>query len=296
MSSCCPRFKLIIPVVLFSILLVSFGAVSVTEEEECCLYEEEPDCPERYSSLNPSEDTYSPGETVEITLSGLNGEYLMEEMEIRKVGTDREVVYTEVMNATVSEDETEWTWQWNQVGNSGEQVDTDHYFALIETDCCGIYRTDFRIQRQVEPVCCTRTKTCSCGIGWSTSLEAACSRYEVGESVDFTFSNCNNCEVTFQNLEIKRSDGCCGDMETVYYREFEEGYQPGQSWNWTWDQVGDHGENVQPGRYVMFIDTECCDDLRTEFRIYEKRDRCETRDRCTCSGGLFSLFSCCGCN
>ncbi|MFP4136698.1 MAG: hypothetical protein ACLFN7_06550 [Candidatus Acetothermia bacterium] len=286
-----PRARLAFAVVLFSVLLVFSGVLAgAQEEEECCLYMEEPDCPERYSSLNPSEDVYSPGDTVEIELSGLNDEYLMEEIEIRKVGSDREVVYTEVVNASVSEDENSWTWQWNQVGNSGEQVDTDHYFALLETECCGIYRTDFRIQRQVKPVCCTRTTKCNCRIGWNARLDSACSRYETGEGVDFTFSNCNNCDVTFESLEIKRSSRCCGGTETVYQREFQDGYNPGQSWSWNWDQRDASGELVQPGRYTLVINTECCSSLRTEFMINERRDRC------SCSGGLFSLFSCCGCN
>lgn len=283
------RLKLVSLVFVFSLLLVLVGSLAGAKDQDCCLYDEKPDCPERYSSLNPSKNIYSPGETVKITLSGLNDEYTMEEIEIRKVGTDREVVYTEVINADVSSEASEWTWQWNQIGNSGEQVDTDHYFALLETYCCGIYRTDFRIQRQVKPFTCRSSRTCC--TTWSTRLDTTCNRYKTGESIDFTFSNCSDCKVQFNSLAIKKSSRCCGGSETVYYREFDGGYHPGQSWSWSWDGRGTEGKSLGPGYYTMVIDTESCRDLKTSFRIYEQ---------CDCSGccsgaGLFSLFSCGSC-
>lgn len=283
------RLKLASLVVVFSLLLVLVGSLAGAKDQDCCLYDEKPDCPERYSSLNPSKDIYSPGETVKITLSGLNDEYTMEEIEIRKVGTDREVVYTEVINAEASSDVSEWTWQWNQIGNSGEQVDTDHYFALLETYCCGIYRTDFRIQRQVKPCTCRPRRTCC--MGWSTRLDTPCNRYKTGESVAFTFSNCNDCEIQFNSLAIMKSSRCCSGSETVYYREFDGGYHPGQSWSWSWDALGDDGKPADPGYYTMVIDTECCSDLKTSFRIYEPSS-CSSN---CCGTGLFSLFSCCSC-
>jgi len=283
------RLKLASLVFVFSLLLVLVGSLAGAKDQDCCLYDKKPDCPERYSSLNPSKNIYSPGETVKITLSGLNDEYTMEEIEIRKVGTDREVVYTEVINADVSSDVSEWTWQWNQIGNSGDQVDTDHYFALLETYCCGIYRTDFRIQRQVKPCTCRPRRTCC--MGWSARLDTPCNRYKVGESVALTFSNCNDCKVQFNSLAIKKSSRCCGGSETVYYREFDGGYRPGQSWSWNWDALGDDGKPVDPGYYTVVIDTECCRDLKTSFRIYEQCD-CSG---CCCGAGLFSLFSCCSC-
>ncbi len=282
------RLKLASLVFVFSLLLVLVGSLAGAKDQNCCLYEEKPDCPERYSSLNPSKDIYSPGETVKITLSGLIDEHRMEEIEIRKVGTDREVVYTEVINADVSSDASEWTWQWNQVGNSGEQVDTDHYFALLETYCCGIYRTDFRIQRQVKPFTCRSSRTCC--TSWSMRLDTTCNRYKTGESIDFTFSNCNDCQVQFNSLAIKKSSGCCGGSETVYYREFDEGYDPGQSWSWSWNGRGNEGQSVGPGYYTMVIDTGSCSDLKTSFRIYEPRG-CSN----CCGTGLFSLFSCSSC-
>ncbi|MEF8726471.1 MAG: hypothetical protein V5A83_05995 [Candidatus Bipolaricaulota bacterium] len=279
--------------VLFSVLLISAGGVFGVQNEECCLYMEKPDCPARYTSLNQSQEIYSPGETVKITLSGLKDEYLMEEIEIQKVGAEREVVYTEVINEPVPGDVSEWSWEWNQIGNSGEQVDNHRYFALLETQCCGIYRTDFIIQRQVRPRC-----SCNCCGAWSTRLSTPCNRYESGENVAFNFSNCSNCDVTFERVYIiKKTSSCCGGTETVFSHEFSDGFDPGKSWSWNWGQVGNDGNLVGPGRYTMVIDVECCSSLKTSFTIYERRDCCSRSDCCqsNCCGGLFSFFlsSCC---
>lgn len=280
------RKRLTLFLVVFSVLLISTGGVFGVQDEECCLNMEKPDCPARYTSLNPSKEIYSPGETVQITLYGLQDEYLMEEIEIQKVGAEREVVYTEVINDSVPVDVSEWTWEWDQVGNSGEQVDNYRYFALLETQCCGIYRTSFRIQRQVKPRC-----SCNCCGTWSTRLSTPCNRYWTGENVTFNFSNCKNCDVTFEGVYIKKSSSCCGGTETVFSHEFSDGFNPGRSWSWDWEQRNNNGAQVGPGRYTMVIDTKCCGYLRTGFTIYERRDTC----RSNCCGGLFGLFlsSCC---
>lgn len=295
------RKRLTLFLVVFSVLLIYAGGVFGVQDEDCCLYMEEPDCPARYTSLNPSQEIYSPGETVKITLSGLKDKYLMEEMEIRKVGTNRESVYTEVIEVPVSKDTSEWTWEWNQKGSTGEQIDTGHYFALLETECCGIYRTDFRIQKQVRRVCSCH---CCCS-SWSTRLSTPCNRYESGDNVAFNFSNCSDCDTTFERVYIKKTSSCCGGTETVFNHEFSDGFNPGRSWSWNWDQVDNDGNLVGPGRYTMVIDVECCDSLKTSFTIYERRDCCSrssccqsSRSNCcrsNCCGGLFSLFlsSCC---
>jgi len=289
------RKSLTLFLVVFSVLLISAGGVFGVQDEECCLYMEKPDCPARYTSLNPSQKIYSPGETVKITLSGLKDEYLMEEMEIRKVGTGRESVYTEVIDVPVSKDTYKWTWEWNQKGSTGEQIDTGHYFALLETQCCGIYRTDFRIQKQVRPRC-----SCNCCGTWSTRLSTPCNRYWTGENVTFNFSNCRNCDVTFEGVYIQKSSSCCGGTETVFSHEFSDGFDPGRSWSWNWDQRNNNDALVGPGRYTMVIDVECCGSLKTSFTIYERRDCCSRSNCCqssrsNCCGGLFGLFlsSCC---
>lgn len=281
------RNMLTLFLVVLSVLLISSGGVFGVQDEECCLYTEKPDCPARYTSLNPSKEIYSPGETVQITLSGLQDEYLMEEIEIQKVGSEREVVYTEVINEPVPVDVSEWTWEWDQIGNSGEQVNNSRYFALLETQCCGIYRTSFKIQRQVKPRC-----SCNCCGAWSTRLSTPCNRYRAGENVTFNFSNCRNCDVTFEGVYIKKASSCCGGTETVFSHEFSDDFNPGRSWNWNWDQRNNNDALVGPGRYTMVIDTKCCGYLRTSFTIYERRDcGCQSN----CCGGLFGLFisSCC---
>ncbi len=283
--------KLTLSIVLILFLLIFSTIASGVEREECCLYMEKPDCPSRYTSFNPSQDTYSPGETVEIVLSGLNDHYKMERIEIEEVGASREVVYTEELNQDVSKDASQWKWSWDQIGNSGKRVGTDHYFALLETQCCGIYRTDFRIQRQVRvrPVC-----GCSCcgGLFSGMDLDTGSRRYKSGEDVSFVFSNCGDCSIVFESLSIKRiSSTCCGSSEVVFSREFQDGFEPGQDWSWSWDQRGNQDDLVEPGRYAMTIETKCCSALRTVFTVYETRD-CQCRSCNTCGFGLLSLFSC----
>ncbi len=299
------------PVVL--LLVISLGALGVqdnecsVQEEECCLYQEKPECPARYSSFNPSKNEYSPGEIVELTLSGLTDKYLIEEIKIEKlIGRDEGVVYTEVINQSVPVDTTEWTWRWNQVGSDGDQVANGRYYALVETDCCGIFRTNFKVQPKVRrPVC-----SCNCCGGWSTNLNTDHKHYETGEEVGVDFSNCRDCDIVFEKLYVKRADRCCGKGEIVYSQEFEMGYQPGKSWSWIWDQRNMSGNFVEPGRYAVMIETECCGKLSANFTVYEKRDRCKTsccsssfndcgrRDRCSsscCSSG-FLFFGFCGSN
>ncbi|MCF7876624.1 hypothetical protein K9M06_06165 [Candidatus Bipolaricaulota bacterium] len=277
-------------ILILALLLLAFSVVaSGAQEEDCCLYMEKPDCPPRYTSFNPSEDTYGLGETITLALSGLDDEYKMEEIKIQKVGSSKEVVYTEVINQDVSKDMSEWQWQWNQKGDSGEQVDTGHYFALLETQCCGIYRTDFRVQYEVRAPRCS----CCCG-GFYTRLDTTCNRYETGENITVSFSNCGDCNLKFEKLYVKKNDRCCGG-EIVFSREFTEDFAPGRDWNWVWDQQNNNGQMVEPGRYTVTIETQCCGSLSTTFFVNEARSCCQSSSSC-CGGGLWPFFSCTSCN
>ncbi len=121
---------------------------------------------------------------------------MIEEIKIEKsIGRDEGVVYTEVIDQLVSLDTTEWSWSWNQHNNDGEQVRTGRYFALLETECCGIFRTNFKILYQPKPRC-----SCNCCGSWSTRLDTGCSRYEVGEKVMVNYSNCQGCDIAFERL------------------------------------------------------------------------------------------------
>ncbi|MBS3791732.1 MAG: hypothetical protein V5A77_00020 [Candidatus Bipolaricaulota bacterium] len=273
---------LVAPLVL--LFVFSLGASGV-QDEECCLYQEKPECPDRYSSFNPSQDTYSPGETVKLTLSGLTEEHLIEEIKIEKLlGKDEGVVYTEVIDQQVPVDQTEWTWSWNQIGSHGEQVANGRYFALVETYCCGIYRTNFKVLPQVRPVC-----SCNCCGRWSTKLDTGCSRYETGEEVMVNFSNCRDCDINFRRLYIERSDRCCGGNEIVFSHHFEGGFDPGRNWSWGWNQLDADGNVVEPGRYTVVVETECCGTLKAGFTVYESRDCCQS----SCCGSGFLFFGSC---
>ncbi|MCF7890216.1 hypothetical protein K9M78_03250 [Candidatus Bipolaricaulota bacterium] len=281
------KFALFVFPLVF-LFVFSLGAFGI-QDEECYLYQEKPECPARYSSFNPSQDTYSPGETVKLTLSGLTEEYLIEEIKVEKlIGRDKGVVYTEVINQPVPVETTEWTWTWNQIGSHGEQVATGRYFALVETDCCGIFRTNFKVLRQVRPVC-----PCNCCGGWSMDLDTGCSRYETGEEVIVNFSNCSGCDIIFKRIYIERRDRCCGEDEVVYSQEFGDGFEPGKGWSWSWNQRNISGNFVEPGRYTVKVETDCCGTLKTGFTVYETGDRCQT----SCCGAGFMFFgSCCNCN
>jgi len=287
--------RLIISVVsLVLVLGFSLGGFAV-ENDDCCLYDEKPDCPSRYSSFYPSENTYSPGETVHLTLSGLADNYRIEEIRIEKlIGKGEGLVYSEVINQDIMPDQREWSWSWNQVASNGEQVPNGRYFALVETYCCGIYRTNFKIIYQPKFRC-----SCNCCGNWSTRLDTGCSRYESGEEVMVNFSNCRGCDIVFEKLYVERSDRCCGDDEIVYSYEFEAGYEPGRNWSWGWDQRDSSGNLVEPGRYTVTIETECCGRLDTSFTVYESRDCCRSSccrtSRCRSSCNVCSSrSSCCG--
>jgi hypothetical protein len=286
--------KIVLSVFTLALALgLSMGVFGV-ENEDCCLYDEKPVCPSRYSSFNPSEDTYSPGETVHLTLSGLAGEHRIEEIKIEKlIGKGEGVVYSEVINQDISSDQNEWSWSWNQVGNNGELVPTGRYFALVETYCCGIFRTNFKVLYQPKPRC-----PCNCCGNWSTRLDTGCSRYEVREEVMVNYSNCQGCETVFERIYIERG-GCCGDSEIVYSQEFEDGFSPGRNWSWGWDQRNSYGDFVEPGNYSVNIETECCGTLETSFTVYQSRDRCTSccnrTSRCRSSRSVCSSrSSCCG--
>ena len=272
---------------VFTLALVlgfSLGGFGV-ENDDCCLYDVKPDCPSRYTSFNPSENTYSPGETVHLTLSGLADNYRIEEIRIEKlIGRGEGVVYSEVINQDIPPDQREWTWSWNQIGNNGEQVVTGRYFALVETYCCGIYRTSFKILYKPKVRC-----SCNCCGNWSTRLDTGCSRYEVGEKVMVNYSNCQDCDTVFERIVVEKSDRCCGRGEVVYSQEFEGGYDPGRNWSWSWDQRNTYGDFVEPGSYTVKIETECCGTLETSFTVYQSRDRCTSCSRTSCSRS-----SCCG--
>jgi len=292
-------------VIISLLLLLSFSlAVFGAAEEECCIYMEKPDCPPRYTSFRPSTDIYDEGETVKLTLYGLNDEYKMERIEIEGVGPRGEVVYSEEINQNITPAVSKWSWSWNQIGSSGEQVETGHYFAILETQCCGYYRTDFRIQRKV------RIPRCSCCCGsYYMDLDTTCNRYSPGEDITVSFSNCNGCGLVFERLYVEREERCCGS-EVVFSREFTDGFQPGRDWSWIWSQQNNSGNQVGPGQYTVYIETRCCGTLSTSFNIYERsccqrtccrssycceRRSCYNRGSRCCGYGFWPFFlgSCC---
>ncbi|MCF7876655.1 hypothetical protein K9M06_06330, partial [Candidatus Bipolaricaulota bacterium] len=94
------KFALFVFPLVF-LFVFSLGAFGI-QDEECYLYQQKSECRARYSSFNPSQDNYSPGETVKLTLAGLTEEYLIEEIKVEKlIGRDKGVVYTEVINQPV---------------------------------------------------------------------------------------------------------------------------------------------------------------------------------------------------
>ncbi|MBS3812467.1 hypothetical protein KGY64_01430 [Candidatus Bipolaricaulota bacterium] len=276
------RKSLYMFLLVFGLAMLTTG-FSVAGDSSCCLTMRPGYCPSRYDSFVASKDIYHHGEPVVLTLNDLQDEYLIEEITIEEVGIEGEVVFHEVVDETVSKEATTWTYEWDQVGNDGETVDYDHYYAIVETQCCQNYRTHFRIQKDVKKWTCCTNYCC----GRSTSrLFSHSDKYLVGDTVHFAFANPQGGNFIFDTLKIVRKNGCCG-YDTVFSYTFPEGAQPGKSWNWNWNQADNWGNSVGPGYYTLIINTERCSSFSTNFRVYEQRTP-------TCRPfGWF--FGCCDC-
>ena len=148
------------------------------------------------------------------------------------------------------------------------------------------------------------SEACSC---WSSCCCTCChtnfytnsSRYNIGENVIINFSYRGDCDITFDRLYVtKKSSGwCCEDPEIVFSIDFEEGFEAPKTWNWTWSQINNRGNQVEPGQYTITIATDDCNKLKASFRIYERKDCCNCceRSRCGCCG-FFPFLFCCPCN
>ncbi len=269
-------------VMVFGLVVLTAGLSYASDNSSCCLTMRPGYCPSRYDSFVANQDIYHRGEPVVLTLNDLQDEYLIEEITIEEVGIEGEVVFHEVVNESVPKDSTTWTYEWDQKGNDGELVDYDHYYAIVQTQCCQNYRTHFRLQKDVKPyTCCT---TCCCG-KWAARLFSHSDKYLVGDLVQFDFTNPKKGNFVFDTLTVKRNGGCCGS-ETVFSYTFPEGAQAGYSWSWDWNQTDNAGNQVGTGYYTLIIRTEDCGYFSTNFRIYEQRT-------CTCRP-FWGFFGCCG--
>lgn len=279
--------KVIVPLMITLLLVLISGVSYATQnsDEECCLYMKPGYCPPRYTSFTADKDIYERSDLVTLTLWDLQEDYLIEELTIKEVLTG-DVVFHTMIDEPVPVDVTEWTYQWDQIGNSGSKVDYGHYFALVETRCCGIYRTNFRTQFKPKPCpCCT-----CCGKRFAKVFSHS-SKYLVGDPVNFTFTNPKEGCFIFDRLAIKRCSGCCG-CKTVYSYVFPDGTKPGPKWSWTWDQTDKSGNHISTGTYSLVIETENCGQFSTKFEIYQRRT-CG----CGCCGccSFWNFFCSCGC-
>ncbi|MFW6012935.1 MAG: fibronectin type III domain-containing protein [Candidatus Bipolaricaulota bacterium] len=108
-------------------------------------------CPVRYESLSTDKRVYEKGETVTLKLSNLESfAYLIEEVEIyykKTAGGDPRVIYIEERLGEIPATASSWEWEWDQTLSDGEQAPEGYYYIRLKTNCCGYYRTYFRIQK-----------------------------------------------------------------------------------------------------------------------------------------------------
>lgn len=164
------KLTVAVAVIFLSVLFLSLpGSGNSGREGYCyCCPEGYDYCPFRYSSFYTDKNVYLEGETVTVKLTNLQDfEYWIEKIEIktRKFRDDYEVIYSESDVAVVDPASSSWSWKWNQMDKSGNQVRIGRYMIKLKTGCCGYYRTYVTIEA---PRDCSR-QLCSCKLKCKSS-------------------------------------------------------------------------------------------------------------------------------
>lgn len=116
-------------------------------------------CSNHPATLKTDENIYQYGGDVTFTFSNPEDyEFVFERIYIQRhysysiVVPVVETVYENDFTSTIIPG-TSWSWTWNQTDNWGNQVKPGRYSLIIETRCCGIFETSFRITEPYSSTC-----------------------------------------------------------------------------------------------------------------------------------------------